>query len=64
MDRDSMNDTQASAALGPQTRKLTEAELDAVFGGSFSWGCQTTSIQWSGSGGAGASNAIIAILIG
>ena len=29
MDRDTMN----AAALGPQTRELTEAELDAVSGG-------------------------------
>jgi hypothetical protein len=33
MDHDSMND-RASAALGSQTRELTEAELDAVSGGS------------------------------
>jgi hypothetical protein len=33
MDRDSMNDSQTSAALGLQTRELTEAELDAVSGG-------------------------------
>jgi hypothetical protein len=32
MDRNSMNDT-ASAAPDPQTRELTEAELDAVSGG-------------------------------
>jgi hypothetical protein len=36
-DRNSMND-RTSAALGPQTRELTEAELDAVSGGSFQWG--------------------------
>jgi hypothetical protein len=31
MDRDGMNDSQASAAL--KTRELTEAELDVVSGG-------------------------------
>jgi hypothetical protein len=38
MDRNSMNDSQTPATLGPQTRELTEAELDAVSGGVSSGG--------------------------
>ena len=34
MDRYSTNPREASAALGPQTRELTDAELDAVSGGA------------------------------
>jgi hypothetical protein len=66
MDRESMND-RSSATLGPQTRELTEAELDAASGGSWSLGAEnpTASTQWSGSSGAGASKtAIIGILVG
>jgi hypothetical protein len=63
MDRDNMNDT----ALGPQTRELTKAELDAVSGGmydAFHPVNATTSIQWGGSGHPVADNAIIGILVG
>jgi hypothetical protein len=61
---DRMNDR----ASGPQPRQLTEAELDAVFGGmydAFHPVNATTSIQWSGSGGSGDKpTAIIGILVG
>jgi hypothetical protein len=33
-DRNATNDRQSLAALGPQARELTEAELDCVSGGS------------------------------
>ena len=63
MDRYSTNPREASAALGPQTRELTDAELDAVSGGAIMVEKPTASIQWSGSGGAGDSPMeIIAVL--
>ena len=64
MDRDSMND-RASAALGPRARELTEAELDAVSGGSISSGgdrpSESAMISSYQCGGHGAT-AIIAVL--
>ena len=62
MDRDSMNDGQ-----GPRTHELTEAELDAVSGGMSAGGdrpSESLTTIGSATGGAGAGNAIIAILIG
>jgi hypothetical protein len=63
---DRMND-RAPAALGPQTRELTESELDAVFGGAvdaFNVANATTIGSATGGAGAGKLTAIIAILIG
>ena len=64
MDRNSTNPRQASAARGPQTRELTEAELNAVSGSAvdaFNVAHPTASIPWSGGGGAG-DTAVIAII--
>jgi len=43
-----------AAALGPQTRELTEAEQDAVSGGAILVENPTANLQWSGSGGVAA----------
>jgi hypothetical protein len=62
MDRDSMND-RASAALGPQTRELTDVELDAVSGMRKAGGDPLDAFSTIGSatGGAGVT-AVIAII--
>jgi hypothetical protein len=61
MNRDSMND-RASAALGPQTRELTEAELDAVSGGIVMLENPTAMVSSYQSGGPHAATAVIAII--
>jgi hypothetical protein len=59
MDRDSMNDSQASAAL--QTRELTEAELDAVSGGCRKAGGEAAVDAFSSTGGGGVGKLLVVI---